>query len=123
MALGQRPGRTLGAALLVTLFLTLAPAVARAQSRHEGSFTITQSTSAILYNNLSPDPQTVLLTVCLSAVSQPVLVSVGGTSFAVPAGNCRSASLVMASSAAATLVPSSQGQTSGTYQVTTEARR
>jgi hypothetical protein len=111
-----------GAALPV-LLLFLAPAVAGAQGRHDGSFSISQGTSAILYNNLSPEPQSVLLTVCLSPASQPALVSVGGTSFAVPAGNCRSASLVVAASAVATLVPSNQGPTSGTYQVTTEARR
>ena len=118
----QRCVRTVGAGLLF-LLLPLAPTVVSAQVRHDGSFSISQGTSAILYNNLAPEPQSVLLTVCLAGASQPALVSVGGTSFAVPAGNCRSASLVVAPSAVATLVPSTQGPTSGTYQVTTEVRR
>jgi hypothetical protein len=123
MASTQRYGGILGPALLVLLLVSLAPAAADAEGRHDGSFSVTQATSGILYNNLSPDPQTVLLTVCLSPASQPALVSVGGTSFAVPAGNCRSASLVVAASAVATLVTSGPGTTSGTYQVTAEVRR
>src|SRR5262245_23089576 len=75
------------AIVVLALALSLVPAVLAAADVHSGTFSVGQGASVFVYTNLTGGTQAIVITVCSKSPGQPLLV--GGGSFAVQVGGCR----------------------------------